>query len=92
MADSSKLTINISPEAHAFVEKQVARGEYASESDVVSAGIEALREHDAEFERWLHEVAGPIYDRMKADPFRAIPAEEVLRRLDARTLQRKKSA
>ena len=46
-------------------------------------------QREAEVEKWLHEVVGPIYDRMKADPSRAIPAEQVLQHLEARRQRRK---
>lgn len=33
-------------------------------------------------ETWLHEKAGPAYDALKADPARAVTADQVRRTLD----------
>jgi hypothetical protein len=33
-------------------------------------------------ESWLHEKAGPAYDALKADPARAVTADQVRRTLD----------
>ncbi|MGH7084294.1 MAG: ribbon-helix-helix domain-containing protein, partial [Acetobacteraceae bacterium] len=59
----------------------VAKGIYASASEVVRAGLRALQERDAAVERWLREEVAPTYDAMQADPSRAIPAARVLRNL-----------
>ena len=39
--------------------------------------MRALQERDAAVENWLREEVAPIYDAMKADPTRGIPAEKV---------------
>ena len=36
-----------------------------------------LQKRDAAIERWLREDVAPVYDAMKADPKRGIPAEKV---------------
>jgi antitoxin ParD1/3/4 len=35
---------------------------------VIRAGLRALQERDAAFERWLREEVVPTYDATKADP------------------------
>ena len=92
MSESIRVNLNLSDEALDFVRRKVSNGDFADESELVNAGIEAMREREAEIEHWLQNVGGPIYDRMKADPSRGIPADEVLRRIEERTYATKKSA
>lgn len=54
-------------------------GTYASASEVVRAGLRALRERDAAVERWLREAVVPTYDAMQADPARGLSADQVTR-------------
>ena len=79
MAATARRTISLPAEHAAYVDAQVASGEYASASEVVRAGLRALQERDAAIERWLREEVAPTYDAMKADPTRAIPLEEAFR-------------
>ncbi len=92
MSESIRVNVTLSGETMDFVRRKVSDGEFADENELVNAGIEAMREHEADLEYWLQNVGGPIYDRMKADPSRGIPAEEVLRRIEERTYRTKKSA
>ena len=77
--------------------RRFERGEFVSAHDEVRAGtssaitldqfrvaLEEMDDEDTDLETWLHTVGGPIYDRMIADPSRGIPAEEVVRRIEAR--------
>jgi antitoxin ParD1/3/4 len=73
----SKRTFSLPAEQSKFIDKQVARGAYASGSEVIRAGLRALQERDAAVERWLKEEVVPVYDAMKANPKRGIPAREV---------------
>jgi antitoxin ParD1/3/4 len=41
----------------------------------VRAGLRALQERDAAIERWLANEVAPVYDAIKADRSRVIPAE-----------------
>jgi antitoxin ParD1/3/4 len=65
-----------------MVQDKVASGAYASESEVVSAGLRALERqerHETETEEWLrHRVPQSL-----ADPRPSQPAEEVFSRLRA---------
>jgi antitoxin ParD1/3/4 len=74
-----------------YVDALVASGRYASESDVISAGLLALQEREAGMERWLREEVLPVYDAMQADPGRAIPASQVTAALDAFHAERLKA-
>jgi antitoxin ChpS len=40
-----------------------------------------LKTDDDNATRWLHELAGPAYDALKADPGRAVTADQVRARL-----------
>jgi antitoxin ParD1/3/4 len=77
MPSTAKRTFSLPVEQSRFIDKQVARGTYASGSEVVRAGLRALQERDAAVERWLKDEVVPVYDAMVADPGRAIPARKV---------------
>ena len=92
MSAIAKRTVSLPEEQSAFIDAKVAAGDYASASEVVRAGLRALRERDEAVERWLREEVAPTFDAMAADPGRAIPASEVRRALAARHAARVKSA
>lgn len=77
MANTEKRTVSLPSEHAAFIDELVAKGAYASASEVVRAGLRALRERDAAVERWLTEEVAPAYDRLKEDPSRALSAQSV---------------
>lgn len=74
MSATAKRTVSLPEEQSAFIDAKVAAGDYASASEVVRAGLRALRERDDAVERWLREEVAPTFDAMVADPARAIPA------------------
>jgi len=74
-----------------FIDAQVRAGRYASASEVVRAGLRALQERDASIEHWLRSEVVPVYDSMKADPKRGIPAETVFAELRARHTTKRKA-
>jgi antitoxin ParD1/3/4 len=76
MAAASKRTFSLPAEQSKFIDKQVARGAYASGSEVVRAGLRALQERDLAVERWLRDEVVPTYDAMKASPERGVPAKK----------------
>ncbi len=56
-------------DAHeAFVRRMVESGRFASVSEAMRAGMDALMERDAAVDRWLMEEAAPVYDAMLANP------------------------
>src|SRR5579871_2818644 len=89
MSKISKRTFSLPAKQAAYIDSKVDDGAYASASEVVRAGLRALQERDAAFERWLQEEAVPTYDAMKADPGRGIPARKVFAEVRARYAHRK---
>jgi antitoxin ParD1/3/4 len=92
MSAPEKRTFSLPVEQSDYIDSLVASGAYASASEVVRAGLRALRERDAAVERWLREEVAPVYDAMEADPTRGIPAEQVLASLRKHHDERLKTA
>jgi antitoxin ParD1/3/4 len=90
MSKVEKRTISLPEEQFAFVEAKVASGDYASVSEVVRAGLRALKERDEAVERWLREDVAPVYDTTLADPSRTRPVDEVFAGIRARHASRLK--
>lgn len=88
MSTIEKRTISLPAEHTAFIDAKVASGAYASASEVVRAGLRALRERDEAVERWLTDEVAPVYDAMAVDPNRGIPAETVFADIRARHAER----
>jgi antitoxin ParD1/3/4 len=84
MAGAEKRTFTIPSEQAEYLDHLVETGAYGSPSEVVSAGLRALREKEAAVERWLREEVAPVYDAMEAAPSRAIPADQVAAAIRAR--------
>jgi antitoxin ParD1/3/4 len=85
MAKVSKRTFSLPAEQAAFIGAKVNSGAYASGSELVRAGLRALQERDAVFERWLRDEIVPTYEATKVDPSTCIPAKAVFTRLDRGT-------
>lgn len=77
MATVQKRSFSLPAAQAKYIDKLVKSGGYASGSEVVRAGLRALKERDAAMERWLREEVVPVYDAHRANPGRAIPAEDV---------------
>ena len=92
MSNVEKRTISLPREHAAFIDAQVASGAFASASEVVRAGLRALQERDAAVERWLRTEVVAAYDEHKADPSKAVPADQVMARLRARATARQAAA
>jgi len=92
MGATSKRTFSLPIEQAKFIDRQVAKGSYASASEVVRAGLRALQERDAAIERWLRDEVAPAYDAVMADPKRAIPAKKVFAAIRARHAARLKAS
>ena len=56
---------------------KVAAGEYATESEVIREGLRALLARDRAAEGWLLNDVAAAYDALKADPSKAVSADEV---------------
>ena len=89
MPKVAKRTFSLPAEQAAYIDSKVEGGAYTSASEVVRAGLRALQERDAAVERWLIEEVAPVYDAMKADPKRALPAKSVFAEARARYTKRK---
>lgn len=83
MRTTQQLSITLPNEMVDVVRAKVRAGEYASESEVIRDGLRALLARDRAVENWLHEQVGPAYDALKADPSRAVTADQVRARLAA---------
>jgi antitoxin ParD1/3/4 len=88
MPKVAKRTFNLPAEQAAYIDAKVEDGAYGSASEVVGAGLRALQERDAAVERWLIEEVAPVYDAMKANPKRALPAKSVFAEARARYTRR----
>ncbi|GAB1392587.1 type II toxin-antitoxin system ParD family antitoxin [Rhodocyclaceae bacterium] len=83
MRSTQQFSITLPNEMAGLVKSMVTSGVYATESEVFRDGLRALLARERAMERWLHEQVGPAYDALKADPSRAISADQVRARIAA---------
>lgn len=83
MRTTQQLSITLPNDMADVVKEKVRSGEYASESEVIRDGLRALLARDRAVENWLVQQVAPAYDALKADPSRALTADEVRARLAA---------
>ena len=81
MRTTQQLSITLPNDMADAVKAKVQAGEYATESEVIRDGLRALLARDRAVESWLHDQVGPAYDALKADPSRAITAQELRARI-----------
>lgn len=81
MRTTQQFSITLPNDMADVVKAKVQAGEYASESEVIRDGLRALLARDRAVESWLLEQVGPAYGALKADPSRAITADQVRARL-----------
>ncbi len=87
---TAKRTVSLPDDQTAYIDSLVASGAFASTSEVVRAGLRALREREAAVDRWLERDVVPVYDAMRDDPARSVPLEtamDTLRRRHAARLE-----
>ena len=77
MRSTQQLSITLPNEMAELVRAKVARGEYATESEVIRDGLRTLLARDRAVEDWLRETVAPAYDALQADPSRAVRASHV---------------
>ena len=77
MAPAEKRTFSLPREQSDYIDELVASGAFASGSEVIRAGLRALRERDIAVERWLAQDVVPVVLAMQANPQRVIPAKDV---------------
>lgn len=83
MRTTQQMSITLPTDMADVVKTKVRTGEYASESEVIRDGLRALMARDRAVEDWLHSQVGPAFDALKADPSRAVTADQVRARLAA---------
>lgn len=83
MRTTQQLSITLPNDMADMVKAKVRAGEYASESEVIRDGLRVLMARDRAVESWLLNQVGPAYDALKADPSRAVTADQVRARLNA---------
>ncbi|MDO3380266.1 type II toxin-antitoxin system ParD family antitoxin [Geoalkalibacter halelectricus] len=77
MRTTQKMSITLPNDMADMVKDKVRAGEYASDSEVIREGLRALMARDRAVENWLKNQVGPAYDALKADPSRAVTADQV---------------
>lgn len=83
MATTQKRTFSLPATQAKYIDKLVKSGGYASGSEVVRAGLRALKERDAAMEQWLREEVVPVLEEIDADPSQTVSPEHVLETLRA---------
>ena len=83
MRTTQQFSITLPNEMAGLVKSMVATGAYATESEVFRDGLRALMARERATEHWLHEQVGPAHDALKADPSRAVTAEQLRARIAA---------
>lgn len=83
------MNISVPPDIAERLKAKVAAGNYASESELIAAALDALDDRERSLEDWLHNEVIPAYDACMANPESGIPAEQVFGEAEARYLARK---
>ena len=83
MRSTQQFSITLPNEMADAVRAKVAAGEYATESEVIRDGLRVLLARDRAVEDWLRKDVAVAYDKMKADPSRAVAVGAVKARLAA---------
>ncbi len=81
MRTTKQMSVTLPHEMADMVRAKVDTGDYASESEVIREGLRALAARDRALEAWLSDTVAPAYDRLRADPSRAISPDEARARL-----------
>lgn len=90
MAKTRKRSISLTRDLDAAIQRRVASGAYASESDVIRAALDALARVEGETERKLAVVDAAIARGIAdADAGRVQPGDKVFADLRGRYLERR---
>ena len=81
MRSTQQFSITLPNEMAETVRAKVAAGEYATESEVIRDGLRVLLARDRVVEDWLCKDVAAAYDKLKADPSRAVAVSAVKARL-----------
>ena len=82
MRPNRSITISLPEDMAELVQKKVASGEFADESEVVAEGLRYLADHDAGIESWLRDEVVPTLRAHDADPSRGRTIEETRKELE----------
>lgn len=83
MRSTRQMSITLPHEMAQMVKDKVAKGEYATESEVIRDGLRALLARDRAVDEWLKQQVAPVYDAMREDPSRGRSLDQVRARLAA---------
>lgn len=81
MRKTQSLSITLPHDMAQMVKDKVASGVYATESEMIRAGLRALKAQDGALEQWLLTEGVARYDAYRGDRRGARPAAEVFTRL-----------
>jgi antitoxin ParD1/3/4 len=88
MRPSQQFRVNLPADIAEAVEEKVKSGAYASVSEVMRDGVQALLERDRQVEQWLRDEVVPGHAEYLADPSKGVPADEIMNRIRSRRTAR----
>ena len=77
MRTTRQMSITLPNEMAEFVRDKVARGDYASDSEVLRDALRVLRERDRAIDAWLRDEVIPAAKALRGNPERGLSADEV---------------
>lgn len=77
MSMTERMVIDLPIEQAQLVRAKVESGEYASESEAVSAGLASGFAYDEAFEHWVRAEIVPAYEEFQKDPSSGMTPDEV---------------
>lgn len=92
MRTTQQFSITLPNEMADIIKAKVAAGEYATESEVIRDGLRAMMARDRAVDNWLMQEVAPAYDALKADPARAVTADQLRATLAAEHKKAKAAA
>ncbi len=78
---TEQISVDVPHDVATALRAQVARGQYATESDAVTEALRSAQEQDRETEAWLRKVIVPICDDVMAGTATLLTIDEVRERL-----------
>jgi putative addiction module CopG family antidote len=88
MASARQFSVTLPPGVAEIVEAKIKSGAYASVSELLCDGVQALLDRDDALEKWLREEVVAGHHEYLADPSKGVAAEDVLERIKARRAAR----
>jgi antitoxin ParD1/3/4 len=89
MRSTERFSITLTPELAELVRSMVESGQYATDSEVIRDGLRLIQARNRAVDSWLKTEVVPAYEKLKADPSRAISGEEVDKRMAERRMTRR---